>query len=99
MTLETDTKPEEGQGPVQDNYVYTRSASNMATTQLFQMVKQPPTYQVGDDVENAIKDFQRYFELTNLPKEQANMFARCFLSPEAEEEYKNRPHKELGRKK
>ena len=28
MTLETDTKPEEGQGPVQDNYVYTRSASN-----------------------------------------------------------------------
>ena len=76
------------------SYVYTRSASNMATTQLFLLVKPLQTYQVGDDVENAIKDFKRFFELTNLSKEQANMFASCFLSAKPEEYKKS----ELGRK-
>ena len=87
MTIEeTKEEPDNSAG------VLTRSGNetthNMATTKLLEFVKKPKTFEIGDDVEDAIKDFNKYFELTNVIDEYKILFVQAFLSDKAHDLYK-----------
>ena len=54
----------------------TEKSLNMATTKLFEFVKKPKPFELGDDVEDATKDFKKYFELTNIIEEYMEIWRK-----------------------
>ena len=60
---------------------------NMATTPMWQFIKPPDVFEVGDSVEKFIEEVEKFFELTQTGEEQRGIFIKAFLSVEATRKY------------
>jgi len=66
----------------------TKSAANMATTQILQHIKPPDRFSINDNAKNFEKEMKLYFEMLQLPQEQQNLLFPAFLSPELVDRYR-----------
>ena len=86
--------------------VKLNSNPNMATTPMFQFIKPPEVFEVGNDIEKFIEESEKFFELTQTSEEHRGIFIKAFLSIEAtrkfdeilnEPDYKKRIQKAFSR--
>ena len=60
----------------------------MATTPIFQIVKPPERFSIGDDTTKFSKELANYFLMLQTPTEQQNLLLPAFLSTELVERYR-----------
>ena len=65
-----------------------RGDNNMATTPIFQIVKPPERFSIGDDATKFSKELANYFLMLQTPTEEQNLLLPAFLSTELVERYR-----------
>ena len=63
-----------------ESSVITRGDTNMATTQIMQMMKPPDHFQPGDDIEKFIKEVKIYFDFMQFKEAEHERFLTPFFT-------------------